>query len=82
MSDNPIATLCKLLEESGARVTLDPHRSTALPCVVCGTSDEPRDLVAIGTYTRRMGGGIEPGDAIMRPMCARCVEATEKSSRE
>lgn len=73
---DPVAELCRILEEAGARVTMDPARSISLPCVICGEKEKPRDLVRIGTYTRRMGGNIQPGDAIVRPMCARCVELT------
>jgi hypothetical protein len=65
-----------------ARVTLDPDRSTAKACILCHTVAEPRDLVQIGTYTRHMGGGIRPGDAIERPMCARCREKTNGRATE
>lgn len=68
--------LIELLREAGARPTFDRERSIALPCVICGTTAQPRDLVTVGTYTRRMGGGIQPGDRIDRPMCMRCQELT------
>jgi hypothetical protein len=67
--------LSRLLKECKARVTFDPERSIAKPCIVCGTTEQPRDLVQIGTFTRRMGGHI-PGDKITRPMCTACVELT------
>lgn len=75
--DEAIRELGELLREAGARVTLDQHRSISLPCVLCSTISEPRDLVRIGTYTRPMGGNLRPGDAIVRPMCVRCRELTE-----
>jgi hypothetical protein len=74
---DPVAELSDLLRDAGARPTLDMERSTALPCVRCHTTSEPRDLVRIGTYTRPMGGGLRPGDAITRPMCKACVTTTE-----
>lgn len=40
-----------------------------------GTTDQPRDLVQIGTFTRRIGGHVV-GDKITRPMCAACEELT------
>jgi hypothetical protein len=74
---DPIKALDIGLRAAGARVTMDPDRSTARPCVICRTTSEPRDLVQIGTYTRRMGGNLQPGDRIDRPMCARCRALTE-----
>jgi hypothetical protein len=71
-----IAALDAALKAAGGRPTFDPHRSTAKPCVLCGTTSEPRDLITIGTYTRHMGGNLRPGDKIDRPMCARCVALT------
>jgi hypothetical protein len=70
-----VARLAALLKEAGARVTFDPERSIAKPCIICGTLERPRDLVAIGTFARPIGGHL-PGDAITRPMCAICEEAT------
>ena len=72
----PIKQLGDALKAAGARVTLDPHRSTAKPCVICGEAEKPRELVVVGTYTRRMGGNIQPGDKIERPLCKRCEELT------
>lgn len=46
------------------------------PCCRCVTVERARELVQIGTYTRPMGAGIQPGDPIVRPMCAPCREAT------
>lgn len=51
-ADDPVRQLADILREIGARVTLDRHRSIALPCVVCDTTDEPRTLVEICRYTR------------------------------
>jgi hypothetical protein len=75
--DDPIRELGELLEAAGARVTLDRDRNVTHPCVRCRTTTEPRELVTIGTYTRPMGGNLRPGDAIVRPLCAACREATE-----
>lgn len=72
---DPIAELDQLLKEAGLRPTFDPERSIAKPCMICGAKDKPRDLVQIGTWTRRIGGH-EIGDAITRPMCASCEERT------
>lgn len=72
--------LGELLREAGARVTLDRHRNVNGPCVLCETTSEPRDLVTIGTYTRPMGGNLRPGDAMVRPMCARCRDLTDPST--
>jgi hypothetical protein len=73
-----VEELGRILQEVGARPTYDPERSTAKPCMVCGTTDEPRDLVRIGTWTRCVGGHI-PGDAITRPLCAECERLTRPS---
>lgn len=71
------AEFCTLVAESGVRMTFDAERSIAKRCVICGTTDAPRKLVTVGTYTRRMGGGLMPGDRIERPLCAACEEATQ-----
>lgn len=78
---DPIGALDAALREAGARPTLDRHRSMALPCYICGEETAPRTLVQIGTYTRRMGGNLQPGDRIERPLCARCDEATCEEPR-
>lgn len=75
----PFKALDAALRESGARVTFDRHRSTALPCHVCGSTTVLRDLVQIGVYTRTMGGNIRPGDPIERPLCASCQKLSELS---
>jgi hypothetical protein len=72
---DPVAELCALLKEIGARVTFDPERSVAKPCMICGKTDVPRTLVEIGTWSRRIGGHAI-GDPIARPMCAACEEMT------
>lgn len=72
-----IGALSALLKSAGARCTMDRRRNVTHPCWRCGTTERPRDLIAIGTYTRPMGGGIQPGDAIKRPLCAECIAATE-----
>ncbi len=75
-ADDPIRELDALLKEAGLRPTFDQDRSIAKPCVICGEDDKPRELITIGTYTRRMGGNLQPGDRIERPMCKRCEELT------
>lgn len=72
-----IGALSAALRSAGARCTMDRRRNVTHPCWRCGTTERPRDLIAIGTYTRLMGGGIQPGDAIKRPLCAECIAATE-----
>lgn len=73
---DPVAELAEILRAAGIRPTFDPDRNIRRPCVICGETDEPRELVTIGTYARRMGGNLQPGDAIQRPMCKRCEEQT------
>ncbi len=73
---DPVAELAEVLRACGARPTMDAARNVTLPCVLCGESKAPRTLVKIGTYTRRMGGNLQPGDAITRPMCQCCVKLT------
>lgn len=75
-TDDPIRQLGELLASVGARVTMDPRRNVTHPCWRCETTSEPRALVEIGRYTRPVGGGNLPGDAIERPLCAACEEAT------
>jgi hypothetical protein len=72
---DPIRALDAALREAGARPTFDPERSIAKPCMICGTTERPRDLVVIGTWSRPIGGH-KLGDAISRPMCAGCEELT------
>jgi hypothetical protein len=69
-----------LLVEANAHVTFDYDRNVTYPCVVCGERFKSRSLVTIGVYTRRMPGNLQPGDAIVRPMCARCRDLTETQS--
>jgi hypothetical protein len=76
-ANDPIKALDIALRAAGARPTFDHLRSTRLPCVICGETQLPRDLVTIGVYTRRMGGNLRDGDRIDRPMCASCRELTE-----
>lgn len=73
--DDAIKMLCNAIRDSGARMTMDRRRSTALPCWRCETTDVPRDLIEIGRYTRAVGGNNLPGDRIDRPMCPACVAA-------
>jgi len=75
-NDDPTTALGLALEHSGARVTFDPDRSIAKPCVRCGTTSTPRDLVTIATWTRSGIGGHQAGDALTRPLCAPCEDAT------
>lgn len=74
--EDPIKELYKLLAEAGARVTFDRHRNMTHPCYRCGTTERPRDLVTIGTYSRPFGGGILAGDRIVRPLCKSCDDDT------
>ena len=67
--------LVELLKQAGARVTYDSERSIEKPCYVCRTVTVERKLVAIGKFTRCIGGH-HPGDQIMRPMCESCEEKT------
>lgn len=76
-TDDAIGELCALLRECGARITLDRRATFEDPCWRCSTVERPRSLVQIGTYTRPMGGNLQPGDAIRRPLCAECITATE-----
>lgn len=68
--------LVEILGDAKVRWNFDSGRDITKPCVICGAEDGPHGLVVIGTYTRRMGGGLMPGDPIERPMCARCQAAT------
>lgn len=64
--------LAALLRDAGAVVTLDYDRSTALPCVCCGSTDEPRTLVTLGRWAVDVGARGRRGDPIDRPVCLRC----------
>lgn len=71
---NAVAQLAALLGRVGAVVTLDYDRSTALPCVCCGTTDEDRTLVTLGRWAVDVGARGRRGDPIDRPVCLRCRE--------
>jgi hypothetical protein len=75
---DPVAELTAVLRDAGVRPTLDRERNVTHPCTICLTLAHPRQLIEIGRYTRKMGGNINPGDAIERPMCASCVKATSR----
>ncbi len=66
--------LAALIEEAGLRVTLDPERSIALPCVVCGTTDQPRTLLVIGY-------NLALKEPLRRPVCAECEAEMPKRRR-
>ncbi len=72
-----VSRLGALLGDAKLCWNFDRDRDITKPCIVCDGQDEPRALVVIGTYTRRMGSNIAPGDPIERPMCERCRVATE-----
>lgn len=73
-----IEELAEVLRQVGARPTLDRLRNFTHPCYSCGTTDEPRELVEIGRYSRpRIGGSCQVGDAIRRPLCADCRAISE-----
>lgn len=71
----PVRALGELLEEAGARVTLDMERDVTKPCIMCGTTDRPRDLYHVATVIEDRGQW-ERGDEITRPVCIRCVIIT------
>lgn len=73
-----IEELAEVLRQVGARPTLDRLRNFTHPCYSCGTTDEPRELVEIGRYSRpRIGGSCQVGDAIRRPLCPACRSMSE-----
>lgn len=74
--DDPIAALSELLRKSGARMTFDRRANVTHPCWRCDKADHPRSLEKIGIYTRFPGGSLEPGDAILRPLCEACKKET------
>jgi hypothetical protein len=73
---DPTKYLCDLLSEANIRMTLDRRRTVRDPCWLCSTTSEPRNLVTIGHYARPMGGNLQPGDPISRPLCPRCDKLT------
>lgn len=75
LPDDLAAELGAILDVVGARVTMDRHRSTQLPCYRCGTLVAARTLTKIGAYTCAFGGNLLPEDPIVRPLCDACAEA-------
>lgn len=73
---SPTSRLAALLKEVGAYVTFDADRAISGPCFNCGTTDAPRSLVVVGTWSRQVGNRGKAGSRIERPMCAACVEST------
>lgn len=71
-----ILELAALLERVGARVTIDPERNNTKPCLGCGSSTTPRQLIEIGVYTMDLGS-IRKGDPIFRPLCTVCIACPE-----
>jgi hypothetical protein len=63
--------LCRILEASGARVSLDPERNFTLPCVICGMGDN-NYLVVVGSYIVTTAGGMFPREPMERPVCESC----------
>lgn len=76
MIEDPVEELGRILQAVGAHVTCDRHRNHTHACYRCGTIDQPRDLVSIGFYTRPFGENLQPGDRIVRPLCAACERDT------
>lgn len=77
MIADPITELGLLLAAAGARATFDRHRNLTHPCYRCGTTERPRDLVTVGRYLRPFGGGLLPGDRLVRPLCKSCDDDTK-----
>lgn len=67
-----IKELGEILEACGARVTFDKERSTALPCISCGTKASQRFLRVVGHWIRDQGNTLI-GDPVARPLCASCA---------
>lgn len=67
--------LAGLLENAGARVTLDPERNYRNPCHFCAKPG-PHGLVRIGKYHERGPGNLRKGDPIERPVCEACLDST------
>lgn len=76
IEDDPVGALSAMLREAGARVTFDGRANVTHPCWRCGTTEKPRELEVIGVYARWLGGNLEPGDKIRRPLCGACQEDT------
>lgn len=71
MSDSLAKELDKLIAAAGLRVTFDPKRSIALPCVFCRAKDV--SLVRLG----RLKSGMD----FTRPVCAPCKAWEERALR-
>jgi hypothetical protein len=54
--------LIELLQQSGARVTLDPERNRTATCIGCGNAG-PNELIHVGQYVTGTQGGMRPRDA-------------------
>lgn len=76
VEDDPVGALSAMLRDAGARVTFDGRANVTHPCWRCGTTEKPRELEVIGVYARWLGGNLEPGDKIRRPLCGACQEDT------
>lgn len=70
-----MTTLSDLVESNPA-ITFDSERDFTKPCFNCGTIEQPRKLVVVGTWSRKVGNRGKSGSSIERPMCAACVEST------
>jgi hypothetical protein len=68
--------LTGLLKAAGAVPTWDPERNVTKPCFGCGTTNSPRELVDVGTWSRQVGNHCLVGEPIRRPMCSECALMT------
>lgn len=72
-----VTELASMIVEANARITFDSERDIHKPCIRCHRTDVPRSLVIVGHWSRDVHGGMKRGDAIRRPMCAKCIKETE-----
>ena len=77
---NAARELGQILANCGARMTFDSERDTSAACFNCGTTERPRDLVVVGTWTRAVGNRGIAGDPIERPLCAECARSTQPAA--
>jgi len=70
---DPLVQLGLLLNDIGARMTLDMGRSNVMPCIVCGAKpDSCHRLHAVGSYLLDHPGNLRRGDHVERPVCNAC----------
>ena len=61
-----IQELDALIRAAGLRVTFDAERDISKPCIGCGATDKPRDLVTVACRVNKYR------DDVSRPLCAEC----------